>query len=104
MSCFALRACTEISETSGIEDKPPSLPLEKSREAVVARRLVPDKIEALKKEATDEKLEKFFLRTTADAIENNIFNKRLSQEIIKEVLVDEYSLSSNNAEEGDLKK
>ena len=38
--------------------------------------------------STDKKFEKFFLRTTADAIENNIFNKGLSQETIEETLAD----------------
>ena len=42
--------------------------------------------------ATDERFKKFFLRTAADAIENNIFNKGLSQEIIEETFADDPDL------------
>lgn len=42
--------------------------------------------------STDENFKKFFLRTAAHAIENNIFNKGLSQEVIEETLADKPDL------------
>lgn len=42
--------------------------------------------------STDENFKKFFLRTAANAIENNIFNKGLSQEVIEETLADKPDL------------